>query len=55
MLNYVGLRVQMDTYLSTVQGYEAGQDFMHYIRRHPKMKEEPEDYLFEEFNPVEEG
>ena len=46
--------MQMDSYLSAVQEYEVGEDFMRYIERHPKMREEPEDYLFEELNPEEE-
>ena len=44
----------MASYLSTVQDCEVGQHFMQYIRRHPSMSKEPEDYLFEEFNPQEE-
>jgi hypothetical protein len=44
----------MASYLSAVQDCEVGQHFMQYIRRHPTMSREPEDYLFEEFNPEEE-
>lgn len=44
----------MDSFLTTVQDYEIGYDFMEYIKKHPKMRKEPEDYLFEEFDPVEE-
>lgn len=44
----------MASYLSTVQDCEVGQHFMQYIRRHPTMSKEPEDYLFEVFNPQEE-
>ena len=44
----------MASYLSTVQDCEVGHHFMQYIRRHPSMSKEPEDYLFEVFNPQEE-
>ena len=44
---------QMVANLSAVQEYVVGRDFMRYIERHPKLKEEPEDYLFEGFNPEE--
>ena len=43
----------MESYVGTVQEYEIGHDFMHYIERHPKLQNEPEDYQFEEFNPEE--
>ena len=46
--------LQMASYLSAVQDCEVGQHFMQYVRRHPTMSREPEDYLFEEFNPEEE-
>lgn len=45
--------LQMDHYLGVVQDYDIGSDFMHYIERHPKLKDEPEDYQFEEFSPEE--
>lgn len=47
------LLLQMDSYLGVVQDYDIGSDFMHYIERHPKLKDEPEDYQFEEFSPDE--
>ena len=47
------LFLQMDHYLVAVQDYDIGSDFMHYIERHPKLKDEPEDYQFEEFSPEE--
>lgn len=51
---YTNTYLQIDSSISRLQGYEVGHDFMEYIKRHPKMTKEPEDYLFEEFNPAEE-
>lgn len=37
--------------IDEVRDYEVGQEFMRYILNHPEAKDEPEDYLFEEFDP----
>ncbi len=37
--------------VGTVRDYSLGSDFMNYISRQPRQTEEPEDYLFEEFDP----
>ena len=42
---------QMARNLEEVRDYEVGQEFMNYISQHPEAKEEPEDYLFEEYDP----
>ena len=34
-----------------VREYQVGTDFMHYVQRHPRQKEEPEDFHFEEYDP----
>lgn len=34
-----------------VSDYRIGSEFMEYIQRHSRRVEEPEDYLFEEFDP----
>ena len=31
--------------------YDVGTDFMHYIGEQPEQMQEPEDYLFEEYDP----
>lgn len=41
----------MAKYLDDVRDYQIGTGFMAYIERYPKQREEPEDYLFEEFDP----
>ena len=42
---------QMGNFINDVEEYNIGSEFMAYIRRHPEQMEEPEDYLFEEFDP----
>ena len=42
---------QMARNIDEVRDYEVGHEFMRYIEHHPEAKEEPEDYLFEEFDP----
>ena len=34
-----------------VREYQVGTDFMRYVQRHPRQKEEPEDFHFEEYDP----
>lgn len=41
----------MAKHLEDVKDYHIGSEFMDYIHQHPKQREEPEDYLFEEFDP----
>ena len=41
----------MSRNIDDVRDYEVGQEFMRYILGHPEAKDEPEDYLFEEFDP----
>ena len=43
--------LQMARNIDDVRDYEVGQEFMRYILNHPEAKDEPEDYLFEEFDP----
>lgn len=31
--------------------YEVGNEFLLFIKQHPAVEEEPEDYDFEEFDP----
>lgn len=45
--------MQMDHYLSTLHDFEIGMDFMMYIKRQAAMTKEPEDFVFEAFNPME--
>ena len=44
----------VDWLLEETGKYKIGSEFMGYIRRHPEEREEPEDYLFEEFDPESE-
>ena len=34
-----------------VSGFEPGRDFYHYIIRQPQLKEEPIEFVFQEFDP----
>lgn len=44
----------MDHFLSKVDDFEVGEDFMQFIERHHTVTEEPKDFLFEEFDPHKE-
>ena len=41
----------MAKYLVDVKAYKIGSEFKSFVERHPEQREEPEDYLFEEFDP----
>ena len=43
--------MQMAKNIDEVREYDVGQEFMRYILLHPEAKDEPEDYLFEEYDP----
>lgn len=47
----LGSSLKMVRFLDDVREYNIGSEFMAYIQRHPEQQEEPEDYLFEEFDP----
>ena len=34
-----------------VSDFEPGRDFYHYIIRRPQLKEEPKEFVFQEFDP----
>jgi len=44
----------VDELLEETGRYQVGSEFMSYISKHPEQREEPEDYLFEEFDPESE-
>lgn len=48
---FASLPEPMAHYHDRVSGYRIGSEFMEYIQRHARRQEEPEDYLFEEFDP----
>ena len=44
----------VDNLLEEAGQYQIGSEFMSYISKHPEQREEPEDYLFGEFDPESE-
>ncbi len=43
--------MQMVKQLDHTREYKVGSEFMSYLGHCPRQQEEPEDYLFEEFDP----